>query len=95
MGSLPQSYEGDRKLARTFLDQLVHYFWANAQVLGLNSAIHKVSITLTLFHGQQTVAWVRDMGAWINSLDPINDDVHEVWTTFTQEFNNHFVDSQL
>jgi hypothetical protein len=26
MGSLPQAYEGDRKLARTFLDQLTHYF---------------------------------------------------------------------
>jgi hypothetical protein len=26
MGSLPQPYEGDRKLARTCLDQLTHYF---------------------------------------------------------------------
>jgi hypothetical protein len=82
MGSLPQPYEGDQKLARTFLDQLVHYFRANAQVPGLNSAIHKVSIALTLFQGQQTSAWIRDMGTWIDSLDPINDDVHEVWTTF-------------
>jgi hypothetical protein len=49
MGSLPQPYEGDRKLARTFLNQLVHYFRANAQVPGLNSAICKVSIALTLF----------------------------------------------
>jgi hypothetical protein len=56
MGSLPQPYKGDRKLARTFLDQLVHYFWENAQVPGLNSAIRKVSITLTLFQGQQTAA---------------------------------------
>jgi hypothetical protein len=55
MGSLPQPYEGDRKLARTFLDQLVHYR-ANAQVPGLNSAIRKVSIALTLFQGQQTAA---------------------------------------
>jgi hypothetical protein len=69
MGSLPQPYEGDQKLARTFLDQLVHYFQANAQVPGLNSAIHKVSIALTLFQGQQTAAWVRDMGTWIDSLD--------------------------
>jgi hypothetical protein len=94
MGSLPQPYEGDQKLARTFLDQLVHYFQANAQVPGLNSAICKVSIALTLFQGQQTAAWVRDMGTWIDSLDPINDDVHEVWTTFVQEFNDHFADSQ-
>jgi Retrotransposon gag protein len=95
MGSLPQPYKGDRKLARTFLDQLVHYFWANSQVPGLNSAIRKVSIALTLFQGQQTAAWVRDMGTWIDSLDPANDDVHEVWTTFVQEFNDHFADSQM
>jgi hypothetical protein len=95
MGSLPQPYKGDQKLTRTFLDQLVHYFRANTQVPGLNSAICKVSITLTLFQGQQTAAWVRDMGTWIDSLDPTNDDVHKVWTTFVQEFNNHFADSQL
>jgi Retrotransposon gag protein len=35
------------------------------------------------------------MGAWIDSLDPVNDDIHEVWTTFVQEFNEHFADSQL
>jgi hypothetical protein len=95
MGSLPQAYEGDWKLARTFLDQLVHYFRANSQVPGLNSAICKVSIALTLFQGQQTAAWVQDMGTWIDSLDPINDDVHEVWTMFIQEFNDHFADLQL
>jgi Retrotransposon gag protein len=35
------------------------------------------------------------MRAWIGSLDPINDDIHKVWTTFVQEFNDHFADSQL
>jgi hypothetical protein len=75
MGSLPQAYEGDRKLARTFLDQLVHYFRANSRVPRLNSPIRKVSIALTLFQGQQTAAWVRDMGAWIDSLDLVNDDI--------------------
>jgi hypothetical protein len=56
MGSLPQLYEGDRKLARTFLDQITHYFQANLWVPGLNFTIHKVSITLTLFQGQQMAA---------------------------------------
>jgi Retrotransposon gag protein/Zinc knuckle len=53
-----------------------------------------VSIALTLFQGQQTAAWVRDMGTWIDSLNPVDDDIPEVWTTFVQEFNNHFADSQ-
>jgi hypothetical protein len=48
-----------------------------------------------LFQGQQVVAWVRDMGTWINALDPVNDDIQEVWDTFIQEFNSHFSDSQL
>jgi hypothetical protein len=75
MGSLPQPYKGDRKLTRTFLNQLTHYFRANLQVLGLNSAICKVSITLTLFQGQQTAAWVWDIGTWIDLLDPVNNDI--------------------
>jgi hypothetical protein len=57
--------------------------------------IRKVSIALTLFQGQQVAAWVRNMGSWIDSLDVANDDIQEVWTTFVQEFNDHFSDSQL
>jgi Retrotransposon gag protein/Zinc knuckle len=33
------------------------------------------------------------MGAWVDSLDPVNNDI-QVWMTFVQEFNDHFVDSQ-
>jgi hypothetical protein len=95
MGSLPQLFDGNRKLARSFLDQLTNYFQANAQVPELNSPIHKVSIALTLFQGQQVAAWVCNMGSWIDSLDTINDDIQEVWDTFVQEFNDHFSDSQL
>jgi Retrotransposon gag protein len=64
-------------------------------VAGLNSAICKVLIALTLFQGQQVAAWVCNMGTWIDSLDPINDDIQEVWDMFVQEFNDHFTDSQL
>jgi Retrotransposon gag protein len=95
MGSLPQLFNGDRKLARSFLDQITTYFQANAQVPGLNLPIRKVSIALTLFQGQQVAAWVRNMGSWIDSLYVANDDIQEVWTTFVQEFNDHFSDSQL
>jgi Retrotransposon gag protein/Zinc knuckle len=54
-----------------------------------------VSITLTLFQGQQVVAWVRDMGSWIDSLNPTTNDIQKVWDTFVQEFNDHFSNSQL
>jgi Retrotransposon gag protein len=35
------------------------------------------------------------MGSWIDALDPVNDNIQEVWDTFVQEFNDHFSDSQL
>jgi Retrotransposon gag protein len=35
------------------------------------------------------------MGTWIDSLDPVNDNIQEVWDTFAQEFYDHFVDLQL
>jgi hypothetical protein len=95
MGSLPQLFNGEQKLGWAFLNQLTNYFQANSQVPGLNSPICKVSITLTLFQGQQVAAWVSDMGSWIDALDPIDNDIQEVWDTFMQEFNNHFSDSQL
>jgi hypothetical protein len=75
MGSLPQLFNGEQKLARAFLDQLNNYFQANSQVPGLNSPICKVSIALTLFQGQQVAAWVCNMGSWIDALDPVNDDI--------------------
>jgi hypothetical protein len=78
MGSLPQPFDGDRKLARTFLDQLTNYFQANSHVPRLNSPICKVSIALTMFQGQQVAAWVRDMGTWIDALNPVDDDIQEV-----------------
>jgi Retrotransposon gag protein len=95
MGSLPQLFNGEWKLGQTFLDQLTNYFRANSWVPGLNSPIRKVSIALTLFQGQQVAAWVRDMGGWIDTLDPVNNNIQEVWDTFIQEFNDHFSDSQL
>jgi Retrotransposon gag protein len=95
MGSLPQLFDGDRKLARMSLDQLTNYFQANSCVPRLNSPICKVSIALMLFQGQQVAAWVCDMGAWIDALNPVDDNIQEVWDTFIQAFNDHFLDSQL
>ena len=34
------------------------------------------------------------MGTWIDSLDPVNDDIKFTWDTFVQEFTEHFTDSQ-
>jgi hypothetical protein len=55
--------------------KLYRYFQANARVPGLNSPMRKVSIALTLIQGPKVATWVRDMGAWIDSLDPIDDNI--------------------
>jgi Retrotransposon gag protein len=34
------------------------------------------------------------MGAWIDSLDPVDDDIQFTWDTFVQEFTEHFTDLQ-
>jgi hypothetical protein len=94
MGNLPQVFNGDRKNARTFLNNLLGYFRANSRVPGLNSLIQKVSIALTLIQGPQVATWVRDVGTWIDSLHQVDDDVQLVWDTFVQEFTEHFTDSQ-
>jgi putative polyketide hydroxylase len=94
MGNLPQVFDGDRKNARNFLDSILGYFRANSRVPGLNSPIRKVSIALTLIQGPQVATWVRDMGAWIDSLNPVDDDIQFTWDTFVQEFTEHFTDSQ-
>jgi Retrotransposon gag protein len=94
MGNLPQIFDGDRKNARNFLDVILGYFRANSRVPGLNSPIRKVSIVLTLIQGPQVATWVRDMGAWIDSLNPVEDDIQFTWDTFVQEFTEHFTDSQ-
>jgi hypothetical protein len=94
MGNLPQVFDGDRRNARNFLDSILGYFRANSRVPGLNSPICKVSIALTLIQGPQVATWVRDMGAWIDSLNPQEDDIQFTWDTFVQEFTEHFTDSQ-
>jgi Retrotransposon gag protein len=94
MGNLPQVFDEDQKNARNFLNSILGYFRANSRVPGLNSPIHKVSIALTLIQGPQVATWVRDMGAWINSLNPVEDDIQFTWDTFVQEFTEHFMDSQ-
>jgi hypothetical protein len=55
--------------------------------------MRKVSIALTLIQGTQVATWVRDMGAWIDSLHPVDDNIQFTWDTFVQEFTEHFMDS--
>jgi Retrotransposon gag protein len=94
MGNLPQIFDGERTNSRNFLDAILGYFRANARVPGLNSPIHKIAITLMLIQGPKVATWTRDIGAWLDSLDPATDDIQLTWDMFVQEFTEHFTDSQ-
>jgi len=94
MGTLPQIFTGNRAKAQDFLDEVLGYFRANRGVAGIESPMHKVSITLTMIKGSKVAGWAHDMGRWIDTLDPTVDDIELVWEQFQIEFTEQFTDSQ-
>src|SRR6266850_2288813 len=94
MGTLPQIFTGNRTKAQDFLDEVLGYFCTNRGVAGFESPMRKVSIMLTMIKGSEVAGWARDMGRWIDSLDPAVDDIELVWEQFQTEFTEQFTDSQ-
>ena len=50
--------------------------------------------TLTLIKGMEPAQWVQNMGDWLDTLDPITDNVEDLWTQFLGEYTHQFQDSQ-
>jgi hypothetical protein len=50
-------------------------------------------MALTLIKGPRVDQWVQDMTTWLRGLDPLNDNIPQVWDYFTDEFERKFVDS--
>jgi len=94
MGGLPQIFTGDRLIADDFIKEVKGYLRLNQDVAGYNSPIKKVALTLTLMKGPQVAGWTRDMGTWLDTLDPILDNIPDVWDQFLYEFSQQFQDSQ-
>ena len=69
-------------------------FRLNQDVPGFNSPIKKAALTLTLIKGPEVAGWVRDMGHWIDQLNPTLDNVPFVWEQLLLEFARQFHDSQ-
>jgi hypothetical protein len=65
----------------------------NEDVAGMNSPKRRIAIVLTLMEGQNVAGWKRDMGNWIDSLDPA-DNIPAIWDQFLYEFSQQFQDSQ-
>jgi len=94
MGGLPQVFTEDRLIADDFIEEVKGYLRLNQDVAGYNSPIKKVALTLTLMKGPQVAGWTRDMGTWLDTLDPVLDNIPDVWDQFLYEFSQQFQDSQ-
>jgi len=94
MGGLPQVFSGDCLLADDFIEEVKGYLRLNQDVAGYNFPIKKVALTLTLMKGPQVAGWTCDMGTWLDTLDPILDNIPDVWDQFLYEFSQQYQDSQ-
>jgi len=94
MGGLPQVFTGDHLIADDFIKEVKGYLRLNQDVAGYNSPIKKVTLTLTLMKGPQVAGWTRDMGTWLDTLNPVLDNIPDVWDQFLYEFSQQFQDSQ-
>ena len=95
MGTPPQTFNGDRRQARDFIEELRGYMRVNIGVPGFKSPIRKVALALTFIKGPDVARWAAAMGQWIDGLDQINDNVPAVWDQFLQELEDQFMDSTI
>ena len=93
MGQLPQVFDGDRTKAKAFMEEVKGYIRLNTNVNGLNSSMKKVSFVLTLIKGDDVRSWVEEMGRVIDRLNPLVDNIPEVWDHFCSEFATQFLDT--
>ena len=94
MGSLPQIFNGDRSKADNFIKEVKGYFCLNADIPRYNSPYKKVAFTLTLIKGEEPAQWVQNMGNWLDTLDPVADNIEDLWLQFLEAYAYQFQDSQ-
>ena len=94
MGSLPQIFYGDQSKANDFIEEVKGYFRLNADIAGYNSPYKKVVFTLTLVKGEEMAQWVWSMGNWLDTIDPIADNIEDLWLQFLEAYAYQFQDSQ-
>ena len=94
MGSFPQIFYGDRSKADDFIEEVKGYFCLNADIAGYNSPYKKVAFTLTLVKGEEMAQWVQNMGNWLDTINPVVDNVKDLWLQFLEAYAYQFQDSQ-
>ena len=53
-----------------------------------------MALALTFMDGPEVAEWTRTVGAWIDTLDPVAQNIPYVWETFQTQFLDQFADSQ-
>jgi hypothetical protein len=81
-------------MAEDFIEEVKRYLCLNRDVAGYDSPIKKAAFTLTLIKGKETAGWVQAMGNFLNTLDPVHQNIPAVWDTFVTEFHDRFQDTQ-
>ena len=94
MGTSPQPFTGNRDEAEDFIDSLLSYFHVNRDIPGFESPIRRVVMALTHIQGRDTAVWKHKSGAWLDLLDPINDNIEDVFTQWLAKFRNQYANSQ-
>ena len=93
-GNPLEIFTGDREKADRFLSQLKRYYLANIGVPEFNSWIRRVVIACTYIQGPLVDKWVDRAVDWLAQLDPLIDNIKDVWDQFLDAFAEQFQDSQ-
>jgi Retrotransposon gag protein len=93
MEQLPSVFDRDRTKANAFMEEVKSYLRLNAGVNGFYSPMKKMVFVLTLIKGNNVQGWAKDMGKIFDALNPLIDNIPDVWNHFCDEFANQFLDT--
>ncbi len=93
MGKDPPLFQGKRKKAETFMNEVEKYLTLNYDVAGFNSPKKKVVLVLTFMQGPEVEEWTRGMLQWIQQIDD-QSNMDDIWHIFQQRFYCRFTDTQ-
>jgi len=94
MGKDPPLFQGERKKADTFMNEVKKYLTLNYDVAGFNSPKKKVALVLTFMQGPEVEEWTRGILQWIQQIDD-QSNMDNVWHIFLRQFYAQFTDTQL
>jgi len=66
---------------------------ANRGVPEFESPLRKITIAITFIKGPRVDGWAKDIATWVDTLDPINDNIDYNYQLFVDNFNKQFMDS--